>query len=105
MPAGSQGDFLKYAAEVVGDTAFGHHLAQQADPRRAGLTFYAGSSARTLGETLAVFLRYASLVNESLHLATVSQPVSVIVEFSFVGVSPQRVKQDTEFWTVMIVKA
>jgi AraC-like DNA-binding protein len=105
VPAGSQGDFLKYAAEAIGDMAFGLHLAEQADPRRAGLIFYAASSARTLGETLAVFLRYASLVNESLRLAMVSEPASVTVEFSFVGVSPEHVKQNTEFWTGMIIKA
>ena len=36
-PASNQGDFLEYAAEAMHDTAFGLHLAEQTDPRGAGL--------------------------------------------------------------------
>ncbi len=105
VPAASQGDFLNYAAEAMDDTAFGLHLAEQTDPRGVGLLFYAASSARTLRDTLAIFLRYSCIVNESLRLEVASHPESVTVEFSFVGVSPQRVKQNTEFWVGTILKA
>jgi hypothetical protein len=35
---------LEYAAEALGDSAFGLHLAQQANLRQAGLLFYVKSS-------------------------------------------------------------
>ena len=71
----------------------------------AGLLFYAASAAHNLGETLALFIRYARLVNESLRLALASHPEGVALEFDFVGVSRQRVRQNTEFWIGTMIKA
>ena len=105
LPASGQGDFLEYAAEAMHDTAFGLHLAEQTDPRGAGLLFYAASAAHSLGETLGLFFRYASLVNESLRLALASHPEGVTLDFDFVGVSRQRVRQNTEFWIGTMIKA
>jgi AraC-like DNA-binding protein len=105
VPAIAQGEFLEYAAEAIGDAAFGLHLAEQADPREAGLLFYAASSAGTLGETLTLVLRYSHLVNQSLRLNSHSGPESVVLEFDLVGVSRQRVKHNTEFWVATIMKA
>ncbi len=105
LPAAGQGDFLEYAAEAIGDPAFGLHLAEQAEPRGLGLLFYAASSARTLGETLTLFLRYMPLVNQSLSLKLDAGPERVGLDFDFVGVSRQRVRQNTEFWIATILKA
>ena len=105
VPASNQGDFLEYAAEAMHDTAFGLHLAEQTDPRGAGLLFYAASAAHNLGETLGLFIRYARLVNESLRLALASHPEGVTLDFDFVGVSRQRVRQNTEFWIGTMIKA
>ncbi len=105
VPAANQGEFLEFAAEATGDPSFGLHLAEQANPRESGLLFYIASAAENLRETLPIFLRYSRLVNESLRLRLVRQPDSVIAEFSFVGVSQQRVRQNTEFWVGMIIKA
>ena len=40
ISAASQGKFLEYAAEELDDSAFGLHLAKEANPREAGLLFY-----------------------------------------------------------------
>jgi AraC-like DNA-binding protein len=104
VPAASQGEFLEYAAEATGDTAFGLHLGEHANPRKTGLLFYTASAAESFGEMLPLLLRYSRLVNESLRLKLVRQSEGIIVEFCFAGVSQQRVRQNTEFWLGMIVK-
>jgi Arabinose-binding domain of AraC transcription regulator, N-term len=42
----AQGKLLEYAAEALGDNEFGLRLAQQANPREAGLFFYVASATR-----------------------------------------------------------
>ena len=59
---------LEYAAEALGDSAFGLHLAQQANLRQAGLLFYVTSAARTIGETLPLYERYCRIVNEAVRV-------------------------------------
>jgi AraC-type DNA-binding domain-containing proteins len=56
------------AAEALGDSAFGLHLAQQANLRQAGLLFYVTSAARTIGETLPLYERYCRIVNEAVRV-------------------------------------
>jgi AraC-like DNA-binding protein len=104
VSAAAQGEFLEYAAEAVGDTAFGLHLAEQSNPRDAGLLYYVATAARDLGEALALFARYFRILNESVHFKLVRSPTSVMVKFNFVGVSQNQVKQNTEFWLGLIVK-
>jgi hypothetical protein len=87
ISAAAQGDFLEYAAEATGDTAFGLHLAEQSNPRDAGLLYYVATAARDLGEALALFARYFLILNESVRFKLVRSPASVMVEFNFVGVS------------------
>src|SRR5271166_1166354 len=105
VSAAAQGEFLEVAAEAAGDTAFALHLAERCDPREIGLLFYVASAAKTLGEALALFARYFRIVNESVRFNLSHEPEGVIVEFNLVGVSQQRVKQNTEFWLALIVKA
>ena len=50
ISAGAQSKLLEYAAEALNDSAFGLHLAQQTNPREAGLLFYVTSAADTVGE-------------------------------------------------------
>jgi AraC-like DNA-binding protein len=105
VPAASQGNLLEYAAEAMQDTAFGLHLAEQVKPQEVGLLFYSACSARNLGEAVFLFARYFRIVNESVRFKLAPDPDGAVLEFAFVGVSPHRVKQNTEFWMAMIVKA
>jgi hypothetical protein len=64
VSAVGQARFLEYAAEAMDDSAFGLHLAEQADPRDAGIIFYVASGAETLGEALTLFARYLIVSRE-----------------------------------------
>jgi AraC-like DNA-binding protein len=105
MPATGQGMLLEYAAEATGDTALGLHLAEQANPRDVGLLLYVASAARDFGEALALFSRYRAINNESVRLRLSPRPEGVIVDIDFLGVSQHRVRQNTEFWIGMMIKA
>ena len=96
--------FLEYAAEAMDDAAFGLHLAEQSDPREAGLLFYVVSAARNLGEAMALFARYSRIVNEGAQVKMARQTASVIVEVSFVGVPRHRARHLTEFEVALAVK-
>ena len=60
VSAAAQSKFLEYAAEALDDGALGLHLAEQANPREAGLMFYVASAASSLGDALELFARYFS---------------------------------------------
>ena len=87
ISAASQGKFLEYAAEAMDDSAFGLHLAEEANPREAGLLFYVTSAANNLGEALAFFARYSRIANEAARFKPVhprgrgSLPRSVSLAF------------------------
>ncbi len=87
--------FLDYAAEAMNDSAFGLHLARQIDPRDVGLYFYAGSTARDLGEALALFSRYCRIVNEAFRLT--QRPADAAIEFEFVGLPRYAARQNMEY--------
>jgi Arabinose-binding domain of AraC transcription regulator, N-term len=65
VSAAGQGKFLDYAAEAMGDSAFGLHLAEQTSPRDAGILFYIASGAETVDEALTLMSRYFRIVNEA----------------------------------------
>jgi AraC-like DNA-binding protein len=88
---------LESAAEALGDSAFGLHLAQQANLRQAGLLFYVTSAARTIGETLPLYERYCRIVNEAVRVKLLPIQNGVIVEFNFVGLSRHHFRQNAEF--------
>jgi AraC-like DNA-binding protein len=105
VTAAAQGEFLEYAAEALNDTAFGLHLAEQANPREAGLLFYVVSAARDLGEALRLFARYCRIVNESVGLKLAPGPDGMIVEANFFGISRHRIRHNVEFQFAVVVKA
>jgi AraC-like DNA-binding protein len=105
VTAAAQGEFLEYAAQALNDTAFGLHLAEQANPREAGLLFYVVSAAGNVGEALTLFVRYCRIVNESVRLKLMRQTDGMVVEASFFGISRHRVRQNVEFQFAVVVKA
>ena len=64
------------------DSAFGLHLAEEANPREAGLPFYIASAANNLGEALELFARYSRIVNEAMRIKLVRAPEGVVAEIS-----------------------
>jgi AraC-like DNA-binding protein len=106
MSATGQAKFLDCVAEVLDDGIFGLHLAEQADPRDAGIIFYVASAAKNLGEALTLFARYCRIVNEAVRFKLTQDTEGVVVEVDFVGVLPaQAVRQNTEFGFAVIFKA
>ncbi len=105
VTAAAQGEFLEYAAQALNDTAFGLHLAEQANPREAGLVFYVVSAARNLGDALRLFVRYCHIVNESVRLKLAPRPDGMVVEANFFGVSRHRIRHNVEFQFAVVVKA
>ena len=105
ISASSQARLVEYAAEAVADTAFGLHLAQETDPREAGLLFYAISAGKDVREALALFARYSRIVNEAVRVAIVPQAEGVTLTLNFVGVPRHRFKQNIEFAIAVVLKA
>jgi AraC-like DNA-binding protein len=105
ISAAAQGKFLEYSAEALDDSAFGLHLAEEANPREAGLLYYVVSAARNLGEALAYLERYSRIVNEAVRLKLKPAPNGVIAEVSFHGLSRHGIQQNVEFGIAVILKA
>ena len=89
----------------MGDSAFGLHLAEQANPREVGLLFYASSAAKNIGEMLALYARYSRVVNEAVRVKLLKAKKQVVVEFNFVGVSRHHARQNAEFILAASLKA
>jgi AraC-like DNA-binding protein len=105
ISAAAQLKLLEYAAEALGDSAFGLHLAEQANPREVGLLFYASSAAKNIGEMLALYARYSRVVNEAVRVKLLKAKTQVVVEFNFVGVSRHHARQNAEFILAASLKA
>lgn len=101
----AQGKLLEYAAEALGDSEFGLHLAEQANPRELGLAFYVASAAEDIGEALALLARYCHIVNEALRLKLIRSPKGVIVETRYVGIARHFAWQNTAFTIAALIKA
>jgi len=100
-----QGKLLEYAAEALKDSEFGLHLAEQTDPREAGLAFYVASAAENIGEALALRARYCRIVNEAMRLKLIRSPGAMIVDTGFVGIPRHFAWQNTLFAVAALVKA
>jgi AraC-like DNA-binding protein len=105
ISAVGQSRLLDCAAEAIDDTAFGLHLAEQTDPRNAGIIFYTMSAAENLGEALALFDRYSRIVNEAGRLKLTASPHGLIVEVGFIGLPRPLGRQGAEFLMAVIVRA
>jgi AraC-like DNA-binding protein len=105
ISAASQAKFLEFAAEAVDDSAFGLHLAEDADPREEGLLFYVTSAAPNIREALSLFARYSRIANETVRIKHAHAPEGLIAELSFVGLSRHTAKQATEFGVGVTIKA
>ena len=101
----AQGKLLEYAAEALGDNEFGLHLAEQANPREAGLLFYVASAAEHVGDALALTARYCRIGNEAERLKVIRSSENMIVETTFVGLPRHFAWQNTEFVIAATIKA
>jgi AraC-like DNA-binding protein len=104
ISAASQGKFLEYAAEAMDDSAFGLHLAEEANPREAGLLFYVTSAAHSIDDALALFARYSRIVNEAVRIKPAHAQEGLIAEISFIGLPRHTAKQVTEFGVAATIK-
>jgi AraC-like DNA-binding protein len=97
ISAVAQCKLVEYAAEALGDSAFGLHLAQQTNPREAKLLFYVTSAAKNVGDTIALYARYCPIVNEAMRVKLLQAQDGMIVEYNFVGLSRHDTRQSVEF--------
>jgi AraC-like DNA-binding protein len=104
ISAAAQSKFLEYAAEALGDSAFGLHLAEEANPREAGLLFYVASATDNVGEGLALYARCCRVVNEAVQVNLLPDEEGVVVEFELVGISRHQASQTAEFVLAIAVK-
>jgi AraC-like DNA-binding protein len=104
ISAAGQSRLLDCAAEAVEDTAFGLHLAEETDPRTAGIIFYAMSAAENLGEALALLDRYSRIVNEASRMKRTATPDGLVAEIGFVGLPRPLGRQGAEFLMAVIVR-
>jgi hypothetical protein len=105
VSAVGQARLLDYAAEALDDSALGLHLAEQTDPRGAGILFYVASAAKNFGEALALFERYLRIVNEAVRLKLTRTGEGLAAEVEFVGLPRHVVRQNAEFGISIILKA
>ena len=105
ISAMAQGKLLEYAAEALGDSEFGLHLAEQANPREVGLLFYVGSAAEDVGDALALSARYCRIGNEAVRPKLTRSSEGMIVETKFVGLPRHFAWQNTEFIIAVMIKS
>jgi AraC-like DNA-binding protein len=104
IAAMAQGKLLEYAAETLKDSEFGLHLAQKANPRKAGLLFYVSSAAEDIGDALALAARYCRIVNEAVRPKLIRSPEGMTIEIKFVGVPRHFAWQNIEFIVAATIK-
>jgi AraC-like DNA-binding protein len=104
VSAAAQSKLLEYAAEALDDGALGLHLAEQADPRDAGVLFYVASGAKDVNEAIALFARYCRIVNEAARIKLVRTPGGCAVEFNIAGMPRHGARQNMEFAVAVCLK-
>ena len=101
----AQAKFLEYAAEALGDSAFGLHLAEEANPREAGLLFYAISSSKYFAEGLRLLARYARIVNDGVRLKLEPAGDGLVLDVKYAGTSRHQARQFTEFGLAVVLRS
>ena len=104
VSAAGQSRLLEYAAEALDDSALGLHLAEQADPRDAGILFYITAGAKDVNEAVALFVRYCRIVNEATRVKLARTSEGVAIEFHVVGVPRHSARQNLEFGLAVYLK-
>jgi AraC-like DNA-binding protein len=104
ISAAGQSRLLDCAAEAIEDAAFGLHLAEQADPRNAGIFFYVASAAENLGEAMALLARYCRIANEAVRVKLTASHEGLVVEIGYVGLRRPLGRQWSEFLMAVILR-
>jgi AraC-like DNA-binding protein len=81
--AESQVRFLEIAAEALGDSALGLHLAQHFDLRECGMLYYVLASSPNLGEAIRNLARYLAVSNESISLDLLERPKDAVLAANY----------------------
>ena len=89
--------FLSTRRRRWGTASLDCTLAQNTNPRKAGLLFYVSSAAEDIGDALALAARYCRIVNEAVRLKLVRSPGGMTIEIKFIGVPRHFAWQNTEF--------
>jgi AraC-like DNA-binding protein len=105
ISSAANGRLLELAAEAMDDSAFGLHLAEETDPRDAGILFYVMSGAKDISEALMLIERYFRILNEAASIKLVQFPEGAAIETDFIGLPRHNLRQTAEFRIAVIVKA
>src|SRR5262249_13935705 len=103
ISAQKQIDFVELAADAIGDSNFGFHLAEKFDLRTIGLLYYVAASAKTLGEALQRAARCSATVNDGIVLI-IRHDKSLHVSFKYNDLARYTDKQQIEFWITALVR-
>ena len=79
----SQIRFLQIAAEALGDSALGHHLAQGFDLREGGMLYYVLAASRDLREAIRNLAHYLAVVNEGVRIAVSEGTKSTVLTLNY----------------------
>ncbi len=104
IPAAAQCQFMEFAAEALNDSAFGLHLAIEANPRGVGMLFYVASAATNVDEAVILFARYCRIVNEAMRFQLTRGAEDIVIEVNFVGVPRHRARQNAEFGIALAMR-
>jgi AraC-like DNA-binding protein len=105
ISAVGQSKFLDLAAEAIGDSAFGLRLAEQANPRDAGVLFYVVSGGKNIDEALKLFVRYHRIANQAARIKLVQTAKGVALEADFFGLPAHSTRHNAEFGLAVVLKA
>jgi hypothetical protein len=81
--AESQIRFLEIAAESLGDSALGLHLAQHFDLRECGMLYYVLAASLNIGEAIRNPARYLAVSNESIRLGVSERTKSTVLAVNY----------------------
>ncbi len=104
ISAAGQAKFLDLAADAIGDSAFGLHLADKANPRDVGILFYVVSGGKNIEEALALFERYVRIANQAARLKFVGTASGLAIEADLFGLPVHSARHNAEFGFAVVVK-
>ena len=104
ISAAGQSKFLDLAAEAIGDSALGLHLAEKVISRDVGILFYVVSGGKNIEEALTLFARYHRIANEAARLKLVRTASGATFEVDVFGLPTHSARQNAEFGFAVIMK-